>query len=182
MPYGGGFRALAALLLVGFIGLIALGAYGAGFAAGNGSPAFTPGNPPSWAYYGPGFGFGVGHLVGFLVTILVFIIVVRLILAVVFGGHRHHGWARHGYWRGEGDAFGTGRTSDPGSFGPGGPGPWGGWHRSDWREAGQARFDELHNRSHGYPPPAGGPASGGPATGGPAGGPAAGGPTADQPR
>jgi hypothetical protein len=180
MRYGGGFRALAALLLIGFIALVGAGAYGAGFAAGQVSP--TVGAPsPAWAY---GCAFGIGHVIGFLVTILVLVIMIRLIVVVLFGSHRHHGWARHGYWHGEGDADRFG----PGGFGPGGPGgpgPWGGWHRSEWREAGQARFDELHNRSHGYPPPAGGPATGGPATGDPAtGGPATGSQTTgwDQPR
>jgi hypothetical protein len=169
MRNGGGFRPLAALLLIGFIGLIALGAYGAGFAAGNG-PAFTPANPPSWAYYGPGFGFGVGHLVGFLVTILIFIIIVRLILAVIFGGHRHRHWGPRGYWQG----------GDPAQFGP--SGPYGGWHRGPWHEVGQSYFDEFHNRAHGNVPPAGGPAAAGPVTGGPATDPAVGPPGADRQR
>jgi len=185
MRYGGGFRAVAALLLIGFIALVGAGAYGAGFAAGSASPTLVAPSP-AWAYGGA---FGVGHVIGFLVTILVLIIMFRLIMVVLFG-HRHRGWARHGYWHGEGDAdrFGPGGSGGPGSFGPGGPGPWGGWHRSEWREAGQARFDEFHNRSHGYQPPAGGPPAGGPPAGGSAtGGPAAGGSGApatgwDQPR
>jgi len=155
MRYGGGFRALAALLLLGFIGLIAAGAYGAGFAAGNTSPAFTPA-PPAWAYGGA---FGFGHFVGFLVTILIFIIVVRLILAVIFGGHRRHGpWGHPGYWQGPGD---------PAQFGA--YGPRGGWHRGPWQEVGQPYFDEFHRRAHAEPtaaPPAGAnPAAGAGAAG-----------------
>jgi hypothetical protein len=164
MRYGGGFRALAALLLLGFVGLVALGAYGAGFAAGNGSPAFTPANPPAspagaWAYGGA---FGVGHVIGFLVTILIFIIVIRLVLAVIFGGPRRRMWGHPGYWHG----------GDPAQFGP--AGSYGGWHRGPWHEVGQSYFDEFHNKAHGNQPPA----AGGSATGDPN----AGGPTADQPR
>jgi hypothetical protein len=155
---------LAALLLLGFIGLIALGAYGVGFAAGNASPAFTPANPAAWAY-GGGYGFGFGHFIGFVVSILIFIIVVRLILAVIFGGHRRH-WGPRGYWQG----------GDPAQFGP--SGPFGGWNRGPWHEVGQSYFDEFHSRAHGNVPPAGGPAAGGPT----AGGPATGGTAADQPR
>ena len=160
MRHRGGFRALAALLLIGLIALVGAGAYGAGFAAGSESPTVVAPSP-AWAYGGA---FGIGHVIGFLVTILVLIIMLRLILVVLFG-HRHHGWARHGYWHGEGEAFGPGGPSGPGGFGPGSHGPSSGWHRSEWREAGQARFDEFHNRSHGYQTPAGGPATGGPATG-----------------
>ena len=181
MRYGGGLRAVAALLLIGFIALVGAGAYGAGFAAGSASPTVVAPSP-AWAYGGA---FGIGHVIGFLVTILILIVMIRLIMVVLFG-HRHHGWARHSYWHGEGETFGPGGSGDPGSFGPGssggpgsyGPRAWGGWHRSEWREAGQARFDEFHNQSHGYQPPAGGPATGSPATGGPA----TDGPTADQPR
>jgi hypothetical protein len=142
MRYGGGFRALAALLLLGFIGLIAAGAYGVGYAAGSASGTTVP----AWA---TGGAFGAGHVIGFLITILVLIIVIRLILAVMFG-HHHRGWAHHGYWRsGYDDRFGPG----------GGPGDWpgrgpGGWHRSEWREVGQAAFDDFHSRAHSTPPPA----------------------------
>ena len=137
MRYGGGFRVLAAFLLFGVVALIGLGAYGAGFAAGSASPSTTA---PAWAYGGA---FGVGHLIGFIITIFVLLIVVRLILLVLFG-HGHRPWGRyghwHGYWQGEGG---------PDRFGP--SGPWGGWQRGDWHAAGQAAFDEFHNRSHGYP-------------------------------
>lgn len=138
MRYGGGFRAMAALLLLGFITLIAAGAWGAGYAAGSASGTTSA---PAWAYGGA---FGAGHVIGFLVTLLVLFIVFRLILVAVFG-HRHRAWARHGYWHGEGDADRFGPASGPG-----------GWHRSEWREAGQAAFDDLHRRAHGAEPPAAG--------------------------
>ena len=150
MRYGGGFRFLAALLLLGVIGLLTAGAYGAGYAAGSGSG--TAASP--WAYGGA---CGAGNVIGFFVTILVLIIVFRLIMVAMFGGHRR-AWARHGYWHGEGDADRFGPGHGPG-FGPGG------WHRSEWREAGQAAFDDFHRRSHGSAPPSGGPSASGPATG-----------------
>jgi uncharacterized membrane protein len=152
MRYGGGFRFLAALLLLGFIGLITAGAYGVGFAAGSTTGATTV---PAWAYGGA---FGAGHVISFLVTILVLIIILRLIGLAVFG-HHHRAWARHGYRRGEGyaDRFGPGTGPDAG------PGGWhGGWHRSEWREVGQTAFDDFHRRSHNTEPPAGGAATGSP--------------------
>jgi hypothetical protein len=138
MRHGAGFRVLAALLLLGFIAFITAGAYGTGFVAGTGSTAT---NVPPWAYGGA---FGVGHVIGLVVTILVLIVMFRVIGLILFGG-RHRGWAHHGYWGPEGDAD------------RGGPGEWHGspgWHRSEWREAGQARFDELHRRAHETEPPA----------------------------
>jgi hypothetical protein len=164
MRYGGGFRALAALLLLGFIGLITAGAYGAGFATGRGSGIVTT---PAWAYGGA---FGAGHVIGFLVTIFVLIVIFRLFMIAAFG-HRRRVWGHHGYWRGEGDAasFGPGFGPDfgpdfgPGSRpggpmgGPGGDRPGfgpGGWHRSEWREVGQSYFDEFHRHAHGEVPPA----------------------------
>jgi hypothetical protein len=162
MRYGGGFRFLAALLLLVFIGLITAGAYGVGFAAGSTTGATTV---PAWAYGGA---FGAGHVIGFLVTILVLIIILRLIGLALFGHHRR-AWARHGYWRGEGypDRFGPG--AGPGAGPDAGPGGWhGGWHRSEWREVGQAAFDDFHRRAHGTEPPAGGgPATSGATTGSP---------------
>jgi len=157
MRYGSGFRVVAALVLLGVIGLLAAGAYGAGFAAGQ-SSGVTSVAP--WAYGGA---FGAGHLLGFVVTILVLIILFRLIALVLFG-HQHRAWGHHGYWYGEGDAdrgSGSGSGSGP-SFGPGyGPG---GWHRSEWRRAGQAAFDEFHRQAHGSdaPPSSGTPAGGNP--------------------
>ena len=156
MRYGGGFRALAALLLLGFIGLVTAGAYGAGFAAGQGSGVTTI---APWAYGGA---FGAGHVIGFLVTIFVLIVIFRLFMVAAFG-HRRRAWGRHGYWRGEGDAAGFGPGGRPGSpmggpmGGPGGDRPdFGpsGWHRSEWREVGQSYFDEFHRRAHGEVPPA----------------------------
>jgi hypothetical protein len=146
MRHGGGFRALAALLLLGFIGLITAGAYGVGYAAGSGSNTV---NGSAWAYGGA---FGAGHVIGFFVTILVLIILFRLIMVAVFGGHRR-AWAHHGYWRGGPNDD----RSGPG-YGPGG------WHRSEWREAGQAAFDDFHSRAHGNEPPSGGPSTGGSST------------------
>ena len=146
MRYGGGFRALAALHLLGFIGLLTAGAYGAGYAAGSGSNAA---GASAWAYGGA---FGAGHVIGFFVTILVLIVLLRLIMVAIFGGH-HRAWARHGYWRDGPDADRSGPGFGPG-FGPGG------WHRSEWREAGQAAFDEFHRHAHGTEPPT----SGGPST------------------
>ncbi len=151
MRYGGGFRVLAAVLLLGFIGLITAGAYGAGFAAGS-APGTT--TVPAWAYGGA---FGAGHIVGFVITILVLLIVFRLVLFAIFGGHRHGPWGRHAYWHGE---------YDP-RFSPGpGAGPWqGGWQRSEWRQAGQAAFDEFHRQAHSSEPPASGSNPSGPAAG-----------------
>jgi hypothetical protein len=150
MRYGSGFRVLAALVLLGVIGLLTAGAWGAGFAAGQ-SSGVTSVAP--WAYGGA---FGAGHVVGLLVTILVLIILLRLIGLVLFGG-RHRAWGHHAYWYGEGDG---GQDAGPG-FGPGG------WHRSEWRQAGQAAFDEFHRQAHG----AGSPAAGGEAAGGNPGAP-----------
>jgi hypothetical protein len=150
MRYGGGFRVLAALLLLGFLALITAGAFGAGFAAGSASGTTSA---PAWAYGGA---FGVGHVIGFFVTILVLLIVFRLIMIAIFGGHRR-AWGHHGYWRNEGDADRFGPGYGPG-FGPGG------WHRSEWREAGQAAFDDFHRRAHGTEPSTPG-ATGAPAPG-----------------
>ena len=146
MRYGSGFRVVAALVLLGVIGLLTAGAYGAGFAAGQSSGVT---NVAPWAYGGA---FGAGHVVGFVVTILVLIILFRLIALVLFS-HRHRAWGHHGYWHGDGDADRFGPGSGP-SYGPGG------WHRSEWRQAGQAAFDEFHRQAHGNDAPT---AGGGPA-------------------
>lgn len=153
MRYGSGFRVVAALILLGVIGLLTAGAYGAGFASGQ-SSGVTSVAP--WAHGGA---FGAGHLLGFLVTVLVLVILFRLIGLILFGG-RHRAWGHHGRWPGEGDAD-RGSGSGP-NFGPGyGPG---GWHRSEWRRAGQAAFDEFHRQAHGNdaPPSGGTPAGGNP--------------------
>jgi len=127
MRHGGGFRFVAAVLLIGFIGLITAGAYGAGYAAGSDSNNMPP---APWAYGGA---FGAGHLFGFIIALFVLFIVIRLMVAA-FGGHPHRGWAGRGGW---------------GHYGPGhfGPGP-DDWHRSEWRQAGENAFDEWHRKSH----------------------------------
>jgi hypothetical protein len=146
MRQGGGFRVLAALLLLGVIAFITAGAYGAGFTAGQASGTTT--NLGPWVYGGA---FGAGHLVGFIVTIIVLIVVLRLLALVFFGGHHRRYWGHPGYWRGDVD------PSQGPSFGPGGQGfgP-GGWHRSEWRQAGQAAFDEFHRQAHVNQPPTAG--------------------------
>jgi hypothetical protein len=64
-------------------------------------------------------------------------------------------WPHNGYWHGEGDAGpGFGSGSGPG-YGPGG------WHGSEWRQAGQAAFDEFHRQAHGGSIAAERPAAGG---------------------
>ena len=137
MRDGGGFRVLAALLLVVVIGFLTAGAFGAGYAAGSGAGA-TP--APAWAYGGA---FGFGHLIGFLLAIFVLIIVLRLIMLAIFG-HSHRRWGRHAYWHGSPAEWQSG-ANQPG-FDQGG---WpGGWQRSEWRRAGQAAFDEFHRQSH----------------------------------
>jgi hypothetical protein len=141
MRHGGGFRFLAALFFIGFLGLFTLGAFAVGVAVGAGSSGT--------AFAGWGHGWGHGSLIGLLLTILIFLILLRMIGFVIFGHHRR-AWARHAHFHGdfEGDRFGPGR---PG-FGHGD------WHRSDWREAGQPYFDEFHRRAHGTEAPASGAA------------------------
>jgi len=153
MRQGGGFRVLAALLLLGVIAFITAGAYGAGYTAGQASGTTT--NLGPWVYGGA---FGAGHIVGFIVTIIVLLVVFRLLALVFFGGHHRRYWGQPGYWRGDvdpsqGPGFGPGGQG----FGPGGQGfgP-GGWHRSEWRQAGQAAFDEFHRQAHTNQPPTGG--------------------------
>jgi hypothetical protein len=135
MRHGGGFRVLAALLLLGFIAVLTAGAYGAGFATGAASGST---GIPAWAYGGA---LGAGHVIGLLVTIIVLILLVRLIGLAFFGGHRR-AWAHRGHWRTWADSD----SAEPG-------GRPGGWHRSEWREAGQAAFDEFHRRAHTAEPP-----------------------------
>ncbi|MGA3029704.1 MAG: hypothetical protein ABSE58_03055 [Candidatus Limnocylindrales bacterium] len=132
MRHGGGFRVLAALVLVGVIAALTAGAYGAGFAAGSTSGAT---NVSPWVYGGA---FGAGHVIGFFVTVLVLIVLFR-VLVFAFVGHRHPWWGRRGYWRG----------GSEGTMPADGPG---GWHRGEWRDAAQATFDDYHNRAHATPP------------------------------
>jgi hypothetical protein len=148
MRHGGGFRFLAALFFIGFMGLFTLGAFGIGLAVGAGSTGA--------AFTGWGPGWGHGSLIGLLLTILIFLILLRMIGFVIFGHHRRS-WARHAYFHGgfDGDRFGPGGFGPGGPVGPGGPGfGRGPWHRSDWREAGQPYFDEFHRRAHGTETPA----------------------------
>ena len=141
MRHEGGFRFLAALAVLGLIGIFAVGAFGAGFAAGSASDATAN---PVWVHDGAFWG---GHIIGFLVTILLVLILFRLIVLAIFGHHRRS-WAHGRHWH---------DWSDADRFGPG-PGQ-GSWHRSEWREAGQAYFDEFHRRAHGTEPPATGGSS-----------------------
>lgn len=138
MRQGGGFRVLAALILVGVVAALTAGAYGAGWAAGSASGTT---NVSPWVY---GWGFGAGHVIGFIVTILVLIVIFR-VLAFAFIGPRHHGWGHHGSWR----AYDGPEGNTP----AGGPG---GWHRGEWRDAAQATFDDYHRRAHGSPEATGG--------------------------
>jgi hypothetical protein len=140
MRQGVGFRVLAALLLLGFVAFLTAGAYGAGFAAGAGTPAT---NVSPWVYGGA---FGAGHVVGLIVTIIILVIAIRVI-GLIFFGRGHRAWAHHGYW-----AQGDPNSPTPGDW----QGMHGGWHRGEWRDAAQARFDEFHSRAHGTEPPASG--------------------------
>lgn len=140
MRHEGGFRFLAALAVLGLIGIFAVGAFGAGFAAGSTSDA----GGTVWVHGGH----WPGQILGFLVTILLVVILFRLIAMALFGHrHCHRAWAHGPRWRDWDDADRFGPPSGPG-----------GWHRSEWREVGQAYFDDFHRRAHGAEPPAGGSA------------------------
>jgi hypothetical protein len=123
MRNGGGFRVLAAVLLIAFVGFITAGAYWAGYSAGSGPNAIPP---APWTHGGA---FGAGHLFGFLIALFVLFIVIRLIFGA-FAGPRHHAWGGHGGWS---------------RFGPCEPDEW---QRSEWRQAGENTFDEWHRKSH----------------------------------
>src|SRR5450759_527089 len=73
MRYGGGFRFLAALLVVGVIAALTAGAYGAGYAAGAGPNASVS----PWVY--GGF-IGFGNVIGLIVTIFVLVMIFRVML------------------------------------------------------------------------------------------------------
>jgi hypothetical protein len=137
MQHEGGFRFLAALAALGLVGILALGAFGAGFAAGSASDA----GATVWVHGGH----WPGQILGFLVTIILVVILFRLIAMALFGHrHYHRAWAHQRHWRDWDDADRFGPPSGPG-----------GWHRSEWREVGQAYFDDFHRRAHGAEPPAG---------------------------
>jgi uncharacterized membrane protein len=139
MRYGGGFRLVAALLVIGVVAALTAGAYSAGFVAGAGTNAT---NVSPWVYGGA---FGASHIVGLIVTILILVMMFR-VMRFAFWGHAHGGWDRRG------PGF-TGGPGEPG--GPSGPGGWGrGWHGEHWHSARQAAFDDWHRRAHGAEPPA----------------------------
>ena len=132
----GGFRVVAALVLLGLLAAITAGAYGAGYAAGSGTGVVVTGNGTMapWAY--GGF-FGVGHVIGFVVSIIVLSIVIRLI-ALVFWGGGH--WGHRRAWAGRG----WDRTdATDWNKGP--------WHAGPWHDARRAMFDEMHREAHGQP-------------------------------
>jgi hypothetical protein len=133
------------------VGILAVAAFGAGFAVGAAQGSISA---PAWTY---------GGVIGFLITIFIVLILFRMITFALFGHHRR-AWGHHGYWRGD---FGPGQFGPgqfgPGQFGPGqfthfGRGPRGWQHGEDWRQVGQAWFDDFHGRSHGSQTPAGGDA------------------------
>ena len=119
----GGFRVVAALVLIGLVAALTGGAYAAGFSAGatSGTASVSP-----WVYGGA---FGVSHVIGFFVSILVLLLILRLVFFGAFG-HRRHRWASRGP---------NGGWNDPSS---------GDWHRGPWHDAGQTMFDDWHRRSH----------------------------------
>lgn len=142
MRYGGGFRFLAGLVVVGVIAALTAGAYGAGYAAGAGSNASVS----PWVH--GGF-IGFGNVVGLIVTIFVLLMIFR-IMAFAFWGHSR-GWGR-----------GPGRPVGPDGTPIAGSGFHHGWHDSGWRSARRDAFDEWHRQSH--------ERSSGPAPDGPSGG------------
>lgn len=129
MFHRGGFRFLAALLVVGVIAALTAGAYGAGYAAGAGSNASVS----PWVY--GGF-VGMGNVVGLIVTIFVLVMIFRIMHFALWGRHRG-GWDRgpRGPIGPDGAAFA-------------GPGFHHGWHDSGWQSARRAAFDEWHRQSH----------------------------------
>jgi hypothetical protein len=147
----GGFRVVAALVLIGLVAALTGGAYAAGYSAGTASGAA---NVSPWIYGGA---FGVSHVIGFIITIFVLLLILRLVFFGAFG-HRHRAWGYRGGW---------GNTEA------------GDWHRGPWYEARQNMFDDLHRRAHEGQPQGGQPQGGQPQGGqpqgpaGPFGGPAA---------
>lgn len=133
MRYGGGFRLLGVLLVIGVVAALTAGAYSAGFVAGAGTNAT---NVSPWVYGGA---FGASGIVGLIVTVLILVVIFR-VLRFAFWGHAHGGWDRRG----------PGASAGPG--GPGGPAGWGWheerWHGGPWHSARRAAFDEWHRRSH----------------------------------
>lgn len=129
MRYGG-FRVVAALVLIGLVAALTGGAFAAGFSAGAGTNA-TGVSP--WVYGGA---FGVSHILGFFIAILVLVLILRLLFggAVArrrryWGGpawaYRHH--RHYGYW-------GNTQPDD--------------WQRGPWHDPRQEAFDYWHQRAH----------------------------------
>ncbi|HEX7612055.1 MAG TPA: hypothetical protein VF371_04705 [Candidatus Limnocylindrales bacterium] len=129
MRYGGGFRFLAALLVVGVIAALTAGAYGAGYAAGAGTNASVS----PWVY--GGF-IGFGNVIGLIVTIFVLVTIFRVML-FAFWGRRGGGWDRR-----------PGGPMGPDGTPFAGPGFHRGRHDSGWQSARLAAFDEWHRHSH----------------------------------
>ncbi len=130
MRYGGGFRLVIALLLIGAFAALTAGAYSAGFVAGAGANAT---NASPWVY--GGF-YGVSGIIGLIVTILILVIVFR-ILSFAFWRRSHAEWTER---RGP-----NGEPLGPGDW----HGPWG-WHgrRGYWQEARRQMFDDWHREAH----------------------------------
>jgi hypothetical protein len=177
MRNGSGFRFMAALAMFILVGLFAIGAFGAGIAVGVASDT-TSWTAGSW-HAGQVVSFLITILVVIVLFRLILGIFFGFGYRRRMWGRRGY-W--HGYWHGRSDFSGYGPVSapfGPGSapFGPGsapfGPGsapfgqsqfgkgpfgpdaPHGGfgeWQRSDWRDAGQAAFNDFHNRAHSTPP------------------------------
>ena len=156
MRRGGGFRILAALLLVGLFAAITAGAYGAGYAAAGGTGAMPWGQGVA-----NGFAWGGFHIFGFLFTVLMLVVVFAIVRAVIWG-HPHRHWDR---------------------FGPGGPGGPGDWHGRDrmhgsWRMRGDEAprggefLTDWHKQAHSEAPSqwTGGPNQPGPTGTGPTAG------------
>ena len=159
MRYGGGFRFLAALLVLGVVAALTAGAYGAGFVAGAGTN--SAGNSP-WIY--GGF-LGAGNVIGLIVTILILVVIFR-IMAFAFFGFGHRRWDRGPGWAGGPDM--PAAAGDPGDWHRGRHHGWhGGWHEGPWQSARQAAFDDWHRRAHETPSAPGGTPNGptGPAAG-----------------
>jgi hypothetical protein len=129
MRYGGGFRFLAALLVVGVIAALTAGAYGAGYAAGAGPNASVS----PWVY--GGF-IGFGNVIGLIVTIFVLVMIFR-VMHFAFWGRRGGSWDRR-----------PGGPMGPDGTPFAGPGFHHGWHDSGRQSARQAAFDEWHRHSH----------------------------------
>ncbi len=149
MRYGGAFRFLAALLLLGMVGTLMALSYGAG-AASQGVVVANSGGR---------------HFVGCLFGLLILGFFVVLIFGVIGAGRRgrmHGSWSRSGP---AGPDDWSGRSSWHGDDWPQGPkAALNEWHRRAHAGQGPASGDASGGA-------AGGSAAGGPTTGGPTTGP-----------